>query len=249
MISYDTTSISSEVLLINLYLSLTMEATNPLPTPTEGDAPPPPPPPPPLALPLPSSIIKQSTISSATTTLERLRSLHAEREACTYFASSLLSHPLGATGTNEHTNGDEDGGDVVQQQQLINKVRRLDPLHPSSLPGGVRDAWASLSKSARILNVLGGGYGGDEVMDDLDIIDKPTTTSASGGATTNITAAMIEHELASEKRHENEEYTLSNNGQLSVACRTVALKCVVEREGELVTLLGKEFGGSSGGRC
>lgn len=63
--------------------------------------------------------------------------------------------------------------------------------------------------------------------------------SSALGEGTIITASMIENELAKEKRHENEEYTL-NNGQLSIACRTMALKAATAREGELVHLLEKD---------
>eukprot|EP00579_Thalassiosira_antarctica_P029659 CAMPEP_0202031400 /NCGR_PEP_ID=MMETSP0905-20130828/64995_1 /ASSEMBLY_ACC=CAM_ASM_000554 /TAXON_ID=420261 /ORGANISM="Thalassiosira antarctica, Strain CCMP982" /LENGTH=786 /DNA_ID=CAMNT_0048595237 /DNA_START=37 /DNA_END=2396 /DNA_ORIENTATION=- len=208
---------------------------------------PPPPPPPPAEEPPsdaatanpatgihPSAIINQSTLASACTTLERLRSLHSEREACTLFASSLLAHPLGASGVNGNESNDGEG--EVRQNNAVNAL--LDPLHPSSLPGGVRDAWASLSRSGRPLNVLGGE------VDDLDEDNAKTADVSSALAEgTIITASMIENELAKEKRHENEEYTL-NNGQLSIACRTTSLKAAMAREGELVNLLEKDVRGS-----
>ncbi|KAL9191514.1 hypothetical protein ACHAXT_001220 [Thalassiosira profunda] len=112
----------------------------------------------------------------------------------------------------------------------------LDPLHPSALAGGVRDAWASLSRSARPLNVVGGEV--DDLDDDADV-----AAAGALGERAVITASMIENELAKEKKHENEEYTLST-GQLAVACRTTALKAAMNREGELVTLLEKELPGS-----
>jgi len=174
--------------------------------------------------------INQSTLSSANTTLERLRSLHAEREACTLFASSLLSHPLGATRTN--SNEDDQADDV--QSKIMNKVL-LDPLHPTSLPGGVRDAWSSLSRSARTLNVLNGE------IDDLTMSDTNNSSANSGGGNDGqlITGQMIENEISKEKHHSNEEYSLSN-GQLSTSCRMMALNQVLKREGELVELLRKD---------
>ena len=212
-------------------------------------APPPPPPPPPPVGEMPrdsaadpsvvvvssatTSAINQSTLTSSCTALERLRSLHSEREACTLFASSLLAHPLGASG-NGGENADGEAGEVAARQ---NNNKLLDPLHPSSLPGGVRDAWASLSRSARPLNVMGG-----EVDDLID--EKDTSTASALAEGTIITASMIENELAREKRHENEEYTL-NNGQLSIACRTTALKSALAREGELVNTLEKDVASSA----
>jgi len=175
------------------------------------------------------STINQSTLSSANTTLERLRSLHAEREACTLFASSLLSHPLGATRTSN--NEDDQDNDV--QSKIMNKVL-LDPLHPTSLPGGVRDAWSSLSRSARTLNVLNGEI--DDLMSDAN---KTLANSGGGNDGQVITGQMIENEISKEKHHSNEEYTLSN-GQLSTSCRMMALNQVLKREGELVELLRKD---------
>jgi splicing factor 3A subunit 3 len=174
-------------------------------------------------------IINQSAITAALNTLERIRSLETEREACTLFASSLLSHPLGAVGassTSPASNfADISAADAAAEAQK-NKLEALDPLHPRSLPGGVRDAWASLTKSSRTLNVLAGE------VDDMDI-DKDDALLANNGT---ITASMIENELAKEKRHENEQYSL-NNGQLSIACRTVALKVALAREVELTDIL------------
>jgi len=204
---------------------------------------PPPPPPPPSQEPPPDnanssnpSAINQSTLASACTTLERLRSLHSEREACTLFSSSLLAHPLGASGV-EDSNNDGEAGDfpVARQNNLANSL--LDPLHPSSLPGGVRDAWASLSRSARPLNVLGGEA--DDLGEEEGGAADVSSALAEG---TVITASMIENELAREKRHENEEYTL-NNGQLAIACRTSSLKVAMSREGELVNRLEKDMRG------
>ena len=151
-----------------------------------------------------------------------------------------MAHPLGATGHHTGKNNDTDGDNNNDaQNKIINRI--LDPLHPSSLPGGVRDAWSSLSRYARPLNVLGG---------EVDDLEKDTTGGIDGTSLSSaidqgqvITASMIERELANEKRHENEEYTLTT-GQLSVACRTVALNKVVQRESELVNLLERDVVGS-----
>jgi len=177
--------------------------------------------------------INQSAITAALSTLERIRSLQSEREACALFASSLLSHPLGAVGASSSTSSasntaDNPAADAAAEAQK-NKLEALDPLHPRSLPGGVRDAWASLTKSSRTLNVLAGE------VDDMDI-DKDDALLGNNGT---ITASMIENELAKEKRHENEQYSL-NNGQLSIACRTVALKVALAREVELTDILQKD---------
>lgn len=109
-----------------------------------------------------------------------------------------------------------------------------DPLYPRYLPGGVRDAWASLVRNARTLNVVGG-----------EVDDVVTTDATDGvlGASGAITAAMIQSELAKTKAHEDEEYSL-NRGQLAVACRTVALKSALQREAELNELLEKESSAS-----
>ncbi|KAL3817046.1 hypothetical protein ACHAXA_002958 [Cyclostephanos tholiformis] len=184
-----------------------------------------------------SAVIDRSILAQACATLERWRSLHAEREACELFASSLLAHPLGGGGgEGDRTNAHAD----VEGLGSTSKIARGgDALHPVSLPGGVRDAWSSLSRAARPLGVLAGE------IDDLDGIEEGSSSGGGGGAVT-ITAAMIERELARERRHENEEYGMSN-GQLSVACRTAALRSVITRGGELVDLLdGDAIGG--GGR-
>lgn len=193
-----------------------------------------------------------SMLDTACTALERLRSLHAEREACALLASSILAHPFGSNdigGGSEIDNGgglmtDIDGGfispeyKIPQQQRSNNSDNSLfrDALHPRSLPGGVRDAWASLSRSARPLNVIAGGEV-DDIMDDLDEVRGHTTSNL-------ITAAMIERELANERRHENEEYGMAT-GQLSYACRTAALQSVITREAELIDLLEKDASESS----
>jgi len=109
-----------------------------------------------------------------------------------------------------------------------------DPLYPRSLPGGVRDAWASLVRNARTLNVVGGE------VDDVVTMD---ATDGVLGASGTITAAMIQSELAKTKAHEDEEYSL-NRGQLAVACRTVALKSALQRESELNELLEKKSSAS-----
>ena len=172
--------------------------------------------------------INQSAITAALSTLERIRSLQSEREACTLFASSLLSHPLGATtSTSSASDSSDNSAADASAEARKNKLEALDPLHPRSLPGGVRDAWASLTKSSRTLNVLAGE------VDDMDI-DKDDALLPNNNGT--ITASMIENELAKEKRHENEQYSL-NNGQLSIACRTVALKVALAREAELTDIL------------
>ena len=195
----------------------------------------PPPPPPPPEAPVqddasPSAVannkLNQPVITAALSTLERMRSLHAEQEACTLFASSLLSHPLGASTTSTGAAADNTATDAALEAQK-NKLEAQDPLHPRSLPGGVRDAWASLTKSSRTLNVLAGE------VDDMDIDQNDSLSANNNGV---ITAAMIENELAKEKRHENEQYSL-NNGQLSIACRTVALKTALSRQGELSEIL------------
>lgn len=179
--------------------------------------------------------INQSAITAALSTLERLRSLQSEKEACALFASSLLSHPLGATGaaaassTSAGDSADNAAVDAAAEAHK-NKLEAQDPLHPRSLPGGVRDAWASLTKSSRVLNVLAGE------VDDMDI-DKNDSFLANNNGT--ITASMIENELAKEKRHENEQYSL-NNGQLSIACRTVALKVALDRQGEVTEIMDKD---------
>mmetsp|Transcript_20903 Transcript_20903/g.34262 ORF Transcript_20903/g.34262 Transcript_20903/m.34262 type:complete len:756 (-) Transcript_20903:1038-3305(-) len=174
--------------------------------------------------------INQPAITAALSTLERLRSLQSEKEACELFASSLLSHPLGATGaaSSSTSAGDAVADSATEAQK--NKLEAQDPLHPRSLPGGVRDAWASLTKSSRALNVLAGE------VDDMDIDKNDEILSSNTGT---ITASMIENELAKEKRHENEQYSL-NNGQLSIACRTVALKVALERQGELTEIIDKD---------
>lgn len=178
--------------------------------------------------------INQSAITAALSTLERLRSLQSEKEACALFASSLLSHPLGATGAASSSTSAGDSADNAAADAAAeahkNKLEAQDPLHPRSLPGGVRDAWASLTKSSRALNVLAGD------VDDMDI-DKNDALLASNNGT--ITASMIENELAKEKRHENEQYSL-NNGQLSIACRTVALKVALDRQGEVTEIIDKD---------
>jgi splicing factor 3A subunit 3 len=195
--------------------------------------------------------INPSMLVTACTTLERLRSLHAEREACALLASSILAHPFGSSGISgiEIDNGggglmtDIDGGFIspeykIPQQQRSNNNNDnsfRDALHPRSLPGGVRDAWASLSRSARPLNIVAGG----EIDDTLDDFDEVRGTTANV-----ITAAMIERELANERRHENEEYGMPT-GQLSYACRTAALQSVVAREAELIDLLEKDASESS----
>ena len=210
-------------------------------------------PPPPHAAVQPPTTINSSILVTACTTLERLRSLHAEREACALLASSILAHPFGSNGIgggSEIDNGgglmtDIDGGFISpeykipqQQQRSNNNDNSLfrDALHPRSLPGGVRDAWASLSRSARPLNVIAGGEV-DDIMDDLDEVRGHTTSNV-------ITAAMIERELANERRHENEEYGMAT-GQLSYACRTAALQSVITREAELIDLLEKDASESS----
>ena len=69
---------------------------------------------------------------------------------------------------------DGTGGDGVtksQQQQQQQLLEAMDPLHPRSLPGGVRDAWASLCKPAQTLNVSGG-----EVDDDTYLMEGMTMT-------------------------------------------------------------------------
>lgn len=206
---------------------------------------PPPPPPPPPPLPPPeeyppdvatddpishlSTATKHVALVDAASTLERLRSLHSEREACTLFASSLLAHPLGASFNGS---GADDGGDIGKNSKLNPLL--ADPLYPSSLPGGVRDAWASLSRSSRPLDILG-----EEVDDLADDTAENVDVSSALAEGTIITASMIEKELAKEKRHENEEYTL-NNGQLSIACRMAALRAVISREVELMNLLEKD---------
>jgi hypothetical protein len=54
-----------------------------------------------------------------------------------------------------------------------------------------------------------------------------------------VTAAMIERELTRERRHKNKEYGI-NGIQLSITCRTAALRSTLEKEGELVDLLEKD---------
>ena len=53
-----------------------------------------------------------------------------------------------------------------------------------------------------------------------------------------VTAAMIKRELTRERRHKNKEYGI-NGVQLSVTCRTAALRSTLVKEGELVDLLEK----------
>lgn len=215
-----------------------------------SDTLPPPPPPPPEDLPQTTAAsddvtntstvtkkIDPSVLTAACSTLERLRSLQSEREACTLFASSLLSYPLGASSApaNDSSAADSDHNNTAAAGAQKNKLEALDPLHPRSLPGGVRDAWATLTKSARTLEVLTGD------VDDMDV-DKDDALmmgSSLSGNNGTITAAMIENELAREKRHENEQYSL-NNGQLSIACRTVALQVALTREAELSDILDKD---------
>jgi hypothetical protein len=97
----------------------------------------------------------------------------------------------------------------------------LDALHPVSLPGGVRDAWASLFCAAQPLGVIAG-----------DAPDAVAAASAlalgRGKGPVAITAVMIERELARGRRHENEGYGM-NGVQLSVARRTAALRSAVAR--------------------
>ena len=144
---------------------------------SEAAPPPPPPPPPPTdeapvgpattiassSSTAPTPAIDPTTLTSACTALERLRSLNAEQQACALLASSLLAHPLGASGTT--TQVGDDGEMQVQHHPNVLK----DPLLPSALAGGVRDAWAALSKAARPLHVLGGEV--DDLDDDTDGAD------------------------------------------------------------------------------
>lgn len=196
-----------------------------------------------------------SSMATACATLERLRSLHAEREACALLASSLLAHPFGSSGGGSGGGGgvgygggglltDVDGGFLSPEFKAPQNFGKpttpndtfRDPLHPGSLPGGVRDAWASLSRAARPLTVQAG------VVDDLDDVEGGVVSTGSVGGPTVITAAMIEQELARERRHDNEEYGM-NTGQLSHVCRTVALSSVTTREGELINFLEKDASG------
>ncbi|KAL3759404.1 hypothetical protein ACHAWU_000703 [Discostella pseudostelligera] len=225
------------------------------------NSPPPPPPPPP---PSTSSAI----LTQACSTLEKLRSLHSEREACELFASSLLAHPFGAglssssSGGTANTNNNPDAewatwgmrtSEILalqaHQQQMKHQKHDtshylLDPLYPTLLPGGVRDAWSALVKSARVLPVSGGVVDEEDaaataMMEDYDLADLVARQGSTGDGEI-ITAEMIEKELAKEKKHESEEYTLQSSGRLSVACRTKALHTALVREGELVELLEKE---------
>ena len=97
---------------------------------------------------LAATIISQSTMAQACAKLEKLRSLHAKREACALFASSILAHPLGsgdaggglrADANNQGAIGDDDNDDN-------NKV----------CTGGLRDTLAYLSYAAQPLGVLTG---------------------------------------------------------------------------------------------
>jgi hypothetical protein len=105
-----------------------------------------------------------------------------------------------------------------------------DALHPVSLSGSIRDAWASLSRAAQPLGVIAG--------DAPDAAAAAASASAlgRGKGPVAITAAMIERELARERRHKDEECGI-NGVQLSVARRTAALRSAVAREGELIDLL------------
>lgn len=102
----------------------------------------------------------------------------------------------------------------------------MDPLHPRSLPGGVKDAWVSLVKNTAVL---------DEGTEQEESI-----TGAG------ITASVIANELAKNKAHKEEDYSLTT-GQLATACRSSALKSVLNREAELDALLAKEMVEEEGG--
>lgn len=99
----------------------------------------------------------------------------------------------------------------------------MDPLHPRSLPGGVKDAWSSLVKFTSVLE-----EGTEQMLDERAV--------SAGG----ITASVIAGELAKNKAHKEEDYSLTT-GQLASACRSMALKSVLERETELDSLLVKEM--------
>jgi splicing factor 3A subunit 3 len=150
---------------------------------------------------------------------------------------------------------------LQQHQQQLQKMKHqqnnsasaaalqfLDPLYPTLLPGSVRDAWSALVRSARPLPVLGGMVeeeeeeGEDAVLNDIDLADlvAKQSSGSDGAQHSIITAAMIEKELAKEKKQVSEEYTLHSSGRLSVACRTKALHTALVREGELMELLETE---------
>ena len=78
-----------------------------------------------------------------------------------------------------------------------------DPLHPDSFPRGVRDAWATLSRSARPLGIL--------AREAEDLEDAEADVTPGGAGAVAITATMIEHELARERRHVIEEYAGMND--------------------------------------
>ncbi|KAL7480860.1 hypothetical protein ACHAW6_006527 [Cyclotella cf. meneghiniana] len=200
----------------------------PLEDPPEYQVPPPPPlepKTPTLVLPLPpppptssTVTIDQSILISATSTLERLRSLYSEREACALFASSLLSHPSGASPSEPQPEG----------RRLPYDDALLDALHPRSLPGGVKDAWSALVHHARTLR--------DEASE-LDAAEEGNVSSRHSAV---VTAAVIRNELDKAKAHHDEDYSL-NGGQLAVACRNAALKATIEREAELQAVLKREM--------
>ncbi len=211
-------------------------------------------------------------LTQACATLEKLRSLHCEREACGLFASSLLAHPHGAgiLSSSSYAVANNDNPDaewatwgmrtseilaLQQHQQKLKHSKHdaataasssqfLDPLYPTLLPGGVRDAWSALARSARPLPVSGGVVeeeaADSTLLDGYDLADLVAKQGSGGGAENLITAAMIENELAKEKKQESEEYTLHSSGRLSVACRTKALHTALVREGELMHLLERE---------
>ena len=222
-----------------------------------GDPPPPPPPPPPAGgdappsdpassllgtcVPLPKANLDPATLSSALLSLERLRSLRAESQSCALFASSLLAHPLGARGTVRSVSGQVDDlgigarwmGDAVVSEARAADDAMTDGLHPAKLPGGTRDAWAALARSARALDAASGD-------------DDGGADGAGDAAAGTVTSAMIESELARDRQHRDEEYTLTN-GQLSAACRKASLRCALEREAAVEAQLdGAADGGGYG---
>ncbi len=147
-------------------------------------APPPPPPSGPPPLPLasapggpsapgppspggPSPPLRPLTLAATCAALERLRSLHAEHEACTLFAAPLLTHPRGGGKSDAATAAAAPGGGTAAAAAAATAAPPADLLHPRSLPGGIHDAWAVLSRAAHALDVLGaevdkllGGAGG-----------------------------------------------------------------------------------------
>eukprot|EP00592_Proboscia_alata_P019562 CAMPEP_0194420044 /NCGR_PEP_ID=MMETSP0176-20130528/19265_1 /TAXON_ID=216777 /ORGANISM="Proboscia alata, Strain PI-D3" /LENGTH=318 /DNA_ID=CAMNT_0039227379 /DNA_START=62 /DNA_END=1015 /DNA_ORIENTATION=- len=110
----------------------------------------------PMAMPMPTtstsngisqtSTISKELLSSACTTLETRRCLHAEYEASLLFGSSLLQYPQGRGGSSDASASTQ------------------------ALPGGVRDAWNTLSKLSHLNAVVGSSSTHDSPEEDGTVV-------------------------------------------------------------------------------